>query len=86
MSVDGAHAHTFANPHGFVFRIVCFAQAPGAPCVGARSTEFSWFAGMAWTVAVCGGCGRLMGWRFAGSERSFFGLIANHLARGGGRH
>ena len=27
--VNGAYAHTFANPHGIVFEIGCFSQADG---------------------------------------------------------
>jgi len=84
--VEGAHEHTFANPHGFVFRIRCFDAAPGCVCVGRRSREFAWFAGTGWRVAACRGCGWLLGWHFAGEASDFFGLIANHLAPATGRH
>ena len=36
ISMSGSHAHSFANPHGFEFRIGCFADAPGCREVGER--------------------------------------------------
>lgn len=77
-TVAGAHEHTFFNPAGIVFRALCFREAPGIIAVGAPSREFSWFAGYAWRIALCGGCGTHLGWLFADTD-AFFGLIKPKL-------
>lgn len=78
--VNGAHQHTFANPHGLVFEIGCFKNADGCAPVGAPTDEFTWFAGYMWRVALCRSCLAHMGWLYTGQEASgFFGLILDHL-------
>jgi hypothetical protein len=80
MWVDGAHAHTFANPHGHVYEIGCFQAAVGVTGIGLSSEEFSWFEGYVWQVAVCDGCTAHLGWRFSSPVgKSFYGLILDHL-------
>jgi hypothetical protein len=88
---SGRHAHTFANPHGFVFHIGCFTTAPGCRAASGPSTDFAWFPGFAWQVAVCRGCGEHLGWLFRSAEEAFCGLILDRLVersssplRGGG--
>ena len=77
---SGAHRHTFANPHGIVFEIGCFRNAPGCRTQGAATLEFSWFSGYAWRLAICGRCLNHLGWRFQkGPGEAFFGLILSHL-------
>ena len=86
VEMNGNHAHTFTNPHGFTFDIGCFRSAPGCRPLGEATEAWTWFHGYAWRVAVCGGCGTHLGW---GYERSpadadaagFFGLILDRLAR-----
>jgi hypothetical protein len=80
IEMAGSHAHTFANPHGFVFHIRCFAVAPGCEAAGEASTHFTWFAGYAWRVEVCQGCGAHLGWLFVSQDSYFHGLIADRLA------
>jgi hypothetical protein len=77
--VIGSHQHTFANPHGLVFRIGCYRAAPGCMPVGPESTEFAWFVGYAWTVQVCGRCAAHLGWSFRSSLQLFYGLIVDRL-------
>jgi hypothetical protein len=77
----GSHAHTFANPHGFEFRIGCFADAPGCVEVGAESTYWTWFEGFTWRVSVCRHCGEHLGWLFRSPDARFFGLILDHLTQ-----
>ena len=79
-SVQGAHMHTFANPHGIVYEIGCFSDAPGCAHAGPSTPEFTWFAGFSWRVAVCGKCLAHLGWRFtAKSGAGFYGLILDRL-------
>jgi hypothetical protein len=81
ISIAGSHAHTFANPHGFEFRIGCFADAPGCVARGADSTYWTWFPGFAWRVAICGRCAEHLGWLFRSADASFHGLILDRLVQ-----
>lgn len=79
--IDGGHGHTFFNPHGLVFDIGCFCRAPGCNVFGVPTTEFTWFPGRAWRIAVCRGCRVHLGWYFSPQSggASFFGLIVDML-------
>jgi hypothetical protein len=78
--VGGAHRHVFANPHGFVFEIGCFSQAPGCAVMGPGTPDFSWFPGTIWQVALCARCGVHLGWRYEGHpDGPFYGLILSRL-------
>ncbi len=81
ISRNGDHAHTVFNPAGVVFQILCFKEAPGSEATGGASGEFTWFRGYNWRIAVCGGCGQHLGWRFEGPD-VFFGLIKPKLDEG----
>ena len=83
IAMAGSHQHTFFNPAGIVYQLGCFSEASGCVLVGARSPEFSWFAGFLWQVALCRGCGHHLGWHFLGSGQSFYGLILAELVPGG---
>lgn len=78
--MDGAHAHTFANPEGLVFEIGCYRTAWGCGVVGPASREFAWFAGTVWRIAVCTNCLAHLGWRFSAlNGAAFHGLILTRL-------
>lgn len=78
--VNNAHVHTFANPEGIVFEIACYGDAWGCAYVGPASSEFTWFSGHVWRIAVCAGCHVHLGWRFASSDgRHFHGLITSRI-------
>lgn len=79
IDVDGKHEHSFINPAGVIYRIGCFGAAVGVVEVGEASAEFTWFAGHAWCIALCGGCERHLGWSFHGGESRFYGLVLNQL-------
>jgi hypothetical protein len=80
VAVDGSHRHVFANPHGHVFEIGCFAAAPGCAAVGSPTSDFSWFPGTLWQIAVCVACGLHLGWRYIQSDGvTFYGLILDRL-------
>ncbi len=92
IEVHGSHVHTFANPHGLVFRIGCFSTAPGCVHADWESDDFTWFPGFSWSPAQCAGCGAHLGWRFSSGSSAFHGLILDRLLevdpgeRGGGSH
>lgn len=80
VSIDGAHRHTFANPHGNVYDIGCFGAAVGCLGAGPPSSEFTWFKGYSWQIVICAGCMTHLGWLFLSSgEHHFFGLIVDRL-------
>lgn len=79
MEVNGAHRHIFTNPHGFVFRIGCFHDAPGVVPVSTEQDTFTWFPGYRWRVLACAACGSHPGWSFHSSRQHFFGLILDRL-------
>jgi hypothetical protein len=79
ISIQGAHRHTFANPHGIVFEIGCFQTADGCGYIGAPTAEFTWFKGYRWRVAVCRACLVHVGWHFASGVSGFVGLIIDQL-------
>ncbi|WP_161946189.1 cereblon family protein [Desulfonatronum thiosulfatophilum] len=83
ISVNGRHDHVFFNPHGHVFEIGCFGNAPGAMPLGPSSAEFSWFSECTWQIAVCSRCRSHLGWLFAGPNGLFFALILDQLAKDG---
>lgn len=80
MTVHGSHEHSFANPHGLVFRIGCFSTAGGCAYADSLSNEFTWFKGYWWRISVCGSCLVHLGWLFVSdSGSSFNGLILDAL-------
>lgn len=81
IAMGGDHQHTFFNPAGRIFRVVCFKEAPGAATAGEPTDAFTWFRGYDWVYALCRGCGRHVGWQYIGdaSPAVFFGLIAPRL-------
>lgn len=82
IAVSGSHTHHCTNPAGFTYDIGCFRAAPGCGQVGPQTAEHTWFAGYRWQIAVCGGCGEHLGWRFANSGGDqFYGLILGRLSR-----
>jgi hypothetical protein len=81
LSMGGSHVHTFANPHGFEFRIGCFADAPGCVEQGGESDYWTWFPGFTWRVSLCRSCGEHLGWLFRSPDARFFGLILDRLTQ-----
>lgn len=84
LSIQGAHRHTFANPHGIVFDIGCFRSVMGCGYAGAASDEFTWFAGYHWRVCYCRMCLTHLGWIFGSKTGdNFHGLILDKLIEPG---
>ena len=82
VSVEGSFEHIRSNPHGYEFHFECFQNAPGCSLFGTATTEYSWFNGYKWQLAICGGCGEHLGWLFRG-DNNFFGLISVRLVKEG---
>ena len=38
---NGDHEHTVFNPAGQLFRVVCFAEAPGVAAIGEATDDFT---------------------------------------------
>lgn len=79
IEVDGVFNHSFANPHGLLFEISSFKNAPGCICSNESSSEFTWFRGFSWQVAACRSCLNHLGWFFSSAKSSFYGLISDNL-------
>ncbi len=83
--VQGRHEHRCTNPLGVRFNIGCFGSAPGCVTSGAPTLAHTWFAGYAWTIALCGQCRTHLGWHFQSPGDAFYGLILARLTiRGAG--
>ena len=80
ITVAGKHEHTFRNPAGYSFHLLCYNQAPGALRAGEDTQEACWFAGYAWSFALCCNCHQHLGWYYTGPN-SFAGLIATRVLR-----
>ncbi len=79
IEVNGAHHHTFFNPAGIVYEIRCFSKAKGCLQHGPPSSEFAWFTGYTWQVAICAFCTVHLGWYFSSADSGFYGLIARNI-------
>ncbi|PID72516.1 MAG: hypothetical protein CSB34_01860 [Desulfobulbus propionicus] len=77
--IDNSHEHTFFNPAGRVFELLCFSQAHNISIRSEPTTAFSWFKGYAWEIVTCSRCAVHLGWRFSRGAACFFGLIKNKL-------
>ena len=81
---NGRGEHCFFNPHGIAFVVSCFRKASGCVVYGEPSTEFTWFTGYAWSLAMCTHCQEHLGWFFQGhGGSSFFGLMVAKLTERG---
>ena len=81
IEMNGAHEHTFVNPHGFAFVVGCFAVATGCSYLGGTETAFSWFPGFSWQIAACRRCRSHLGWIFRTAGEQFHGLITTAIRR-----
>ncbi|MBU0908237.1 MAG: hypothetical protein KKA54_09485 [Proteobacteria bacterium] len=82
IAVNGSHRHVFTNPHGKVYEIGCFSQAPGCLTHGPPTTECTWFTGCTWRFSLCGSCFSHLGWQYHSYLTGyFFGLVLANLTR-----
>jgi len=78
--IDGKDEFTFSNPEGIRFDIITFSETYGCGQTGVPTLEHTWFPGHVWSYCQCAGCGRHVGWHFAG-HHEFAGLIKNRIIR-----
>lgn len=78
IEVKGAHEHTFRNPAGYSFHVVCFSEAQGTLRTGTPTYADTWFPGYAWSFALCAECQTHVGWWYTGKD-TFAGLIRTRL-------
>ena len=69
----------YINPFGYLHEVITVLEAQQLVVIGTPSTLNSWFAGYAWRMAFCAGCGAHLGWRFStvapgGEPPEFWGL------------
>jgi hypothetical protein len=82
--VNGVHVHTFINPAGIIFKVACYAAAPGTSPHGAPSTEWTWFPGHAWQAALCARCADHLGWSYRRpAHPAFVALILDKVIERG---
>lgn len=67
---DEGPGGAYCNPAGLVHDVLTVGEVfPNAVALeGDPSSEFSWFPGFAWTVAVCVRCRQHLGWQFTPEE------------------
>lgn len=75
----------FVNPFGYLHEVLTVIAAQQLVVIGTPTTLNTWFAGYAWRMAFCSGCGAHMGWRFSTTEAGrvpprFWGLSRAALA------
>ena len=78
VQIHGRHGYAFFNPAGLAYELRCFRSAPGISVEGTPTSEFSWFPGCRWQIALCAACRTHLGWLFTGAE-SFAGLISGRI-------
>ncbi|KAL6433699.1 hypothetical protein ACFW04_005755 [Cataglyphis niger] len=76
---------TYVNPGGIIHETITFYHVQGIMLSDAApSTEYSWFPGYAWTIAICKGCHHHVGWKFTAVHnnlrpKTFWGLTRRSL-------
>ncbi|XP_031843037.1 E3 ubiquitin ligase component cereblon [Nomia melanderi] len=84
MSTEGPLG-IYCNRAGFIHDIVTLYSAQGLILSHhPPSTEYTWFPGYAWTIAMCKNCNSHMGWKFTAVEsflkpKTFWGLSRQNI-------
>lgn len=82
----GNLAGNYCNPAGYIHETICFYKVieSSTRMIDRPSTDFSWFPGYAWQIALCSKCSTHVGWKFIAvsknlKPRMFFGLSGKSL-------
>ncbi|XP_012267633.2 protein cereblon [Athalia rosae] len=84
MNKEGPQS-AYCNPAGIIHETVTLYKAQGLILNDeVPQTEYSWFPGYAWTIALCKGCHGHMGWKFTAVHsdlrpQAFWGLTRKSL-------
>jgi cereblon len=89
MSKGNVNAN-YCNPAGYIHETLTVYKTleNAVDMVERPSTEFSWFPGYAWQIAICSNCHLHIGWKFIAVSnrnmrpRTFFGLSCKSLLVG----
>ena len=81
LKVSGTITHSFTNPSGINFNIICFSKALGVLTHGELTREFSWFPDYAWCYSHCINCLLHLGWLFNSSFDKFYCFIRDTLSQ-----
>jgi len=80
---SGSVEQVFPNPYGHMRVILTAKHARSVEPAGDPTTEFTWFAGYAWTVLSCANCRAHLGWVYdavgADQPARFYGLLKEAL-------
>lgn len=76
----------YCNPAGYIHETLTVNKTveKSVSMVDRPSTDFSWFPGYAWQIAVCSKCSSHIGWKFVAvtknlKPKAFFGLSCKSL-------
>lgn len=76
----------YCNPAGYIHETLTVNKTleESVRIFDRPSTDFSWFPGYAWQIAVCSKCSSHIGWKFTAvtknlKPKSFFGLTCKSL-------
>jgi hypothetical protein len=86
VSVNGQYQHTFTNPAGVIYDIVCFSSASGCTVYGDPTMEHTWFHGFSWCYSLCSSCLVHLGWYYQNEDETFFGLILERIVESARTH
>jgi cereblon len=80
----GPPVQVFTNPGGLVCQVLTLMRANGLMFLGPATSEYTWFPGYAWRIALCTQCTNHLGWRYealaaGASPLDFFGLLVTAL-------
>ncbi|XP_055617888.1 protein cereblon-like [Toxorhynchites rutilus septentrionalis] len=85
MSKQGVSS-SYCNPSGFIHEtLTVYRVVPKTARTTTKpSTDFSWFPGYSWQIAVCNACNNHIGWKFAATKRNykpkkFYGLCGKSI-------
>lgn len=83
MSIEGAQS-IYVNPDGYLHDTMTLINATNLVLVSTPSTDYSWFPGYAWSIAVCANCHKHIGWQFIAQKprlqpHKFYGLSRSSL-------
>lgn len=79
LEMSGGHTHVFTNPGGITYELALYRYAD---CLihGPATTDYTWFSGYAWQLALCINCHEHLGWRYRKpGNATFYGLIRERL-------